>query len=187
MRLPFRVFDGAVREVFRPAGPHAIPEETDLTRTVRRALQAGNGRSCMATRSEIERRLAEDGIGFDREVLETTLTAMFKDGRLDQTDAGEFFTVDAAVERAARVIATVVRERLVISRTELYEGTNPEHVDHCLAHAVAMEWCVLDGLQLVRPGPVNHRPAQPIGDPNAPSWGPDESVGLFRTAPQRLG
>ena len=95
--------------------------------------------------------------------------------------------VDPVVERAAKAIAEQVRGAMVISRAELYERSNPEYVDRCLTFAVAMEWCVLDGIELIRPGRVNHRPVTPIGDVDGPSWGPDETVGLFRTAPARLG
>ena len=85
---------------------------------------------------------------------------MFKDGRLGQTAAAEFFIVDSVVDRAARVIATAVRERRVVPRAELYEGVSSAQVDRFIAHAVAMGWCVLDGPGLIRSGPVNHWPVK---------------------------
>jgi hypothetical protein len=93
----FRVFGNAasaVKETFAPVDPRAVPVETAETRLVRDGLRPGNGRGNLATRSELERRLAEDGVQVDREALERTLRLMIQDRRIDQTSAGEFFTID---------------------------------------------------------------------------------------------
>jgi hypothetical protein len=83
--------------------------------------------------------------------------------------------VDPAVDHAARVIATAVRERLVMSRAELYQGRNPDQVDTYIAHAVDRGW-VVAGPELITPGRVDHRPVTEIGDVDGPAWGPSQSI-----------
>ena len=85
---------GAVQEVFKPRTQRVLPVETESSRMVRRALAAGNGRSNLALRSELEERLVADGIAFDRDVLEKTPRTMFRDGRLRQDADDRFYVAD---------------------------------------------------------------------------------------------
>jgi hypothetical protein len=86
-------------------------------------------------------------------------------------------TVSPEVDGAAQGLAVAVRSRLVMGRAELYQGRPAADVDRYLAHAIAQEWVVADGDQ-IRPGRVDPRPLEPVGDVDGPSWGP--AGGSFR-------
>jgi hypothetical protein len=59
------------------------------------------------------------------------------------------------------------------ARARLFAGINPAVVEEFLAHAVAMQWVVVDG-DLIAAGKVNPSPGgmTHLADIDGPSWGP---------------
>jgi hypothetical protein len=82
--------------------------------------------------------------------------------------------VSELVSSGARQIASAVWERGELSKAVLFYRTAADSAERRLAHAVAMQWVVVDGNQ-VKKGPVNPVPTEPaLSYREARTrWGPD--------------
>lgn len=81
--------------------------------------------------------------------------------------------VSVDVERAAKGLAAQVWSYGSRPRARLFTGINPAVVEEFLAHAIAMQWVVVDGDQIAA-GKINPSPGDMthLADIDGPSWGP---------------
>jgi hypothetical protein len=69
------------------------------------------------------------------------------------------------VERAATQIAQKVWSTSAKTRSQLFDGLNPNSAEEFLAHAIAMQWLRIDG-DRIAPGLVDPRLAVTTRIPN---------------------